>query len=204
MNATRTPAHVRDKIAFDRYSEKAAARFWAKVDKTGSCWNWTAANTSGYGTFYMGRIDGRVELIGAHRWSYLINVGPIPDGLVLDHLCRNRACVNPAHLEPVSPRVNAERGMWGDLKTHCPAGHPYDDDNTSRRRNRRSRECTTCRSIQHETRRRRNRVALEADFTAAKHGTINTYNDWMCRCQDCRDAQAAYQRNRKAKKAGMI
>ena len=122
MDATRLPAHERDRLAFERYSEKAAERFWSKVDKGPECWTWTAATANGYGAFYLGRSNKRVELMGAHRWSYLINVGPIPDGLVLDHLCRNPRCVNPEHLEPVTPQVNAERGLWGDLKTHCPAG----------------------------------------------------------------------------------
>ena len=204
MDATRLPAHERDRLAFERYSEKAAERFWSKVDKGPECWTWTAATANGYGAFYLGRSNKRVELMGAHRWSYLINVGPIPDGLVLDHLCRNPRCVNPEHLEPVTPQVNAERGLWGDLKTHCPAGHPYDDANTSRRPTRRSRECIKCRSAQAEARRRRNKRILDADPTAAKHGSINTYNDWMCRCQECRDALAAYHRRRKAKKAGLI
>jgi hypothetical protein len=107
-----------------------ATRFWPKVDKTDGCWLWTAAtNEFGYGIF---RIDGRN--VRAHRWAYEDLVGPIPKGLVLDHLCRTPACVRPDHLEPVTQKVNSERGapggrVWRSLKTHCPAGHPYEGDN---------------------------------------------------------------------------
>ena len=80
-------------------------RFWAKVDATGICWEWTAAlSDTGYGSFRLG--NG----IGAHRAAWQFLVGEIPSGLVLDHLCRNRRCVNPDHLEPVTQQVNAARG----------------------------------------------------------------------------------------------
>ncbi|WP_350225228.1 HNH endonuclease [Arthrobacter sp. efr-133-TYG-118] len=112
-----------------------AVRFWVKVDRAGpdDCWFWTkACNKQGYGTFNSG--DG---VIGAHRWSWESVNGPVPENLVLDHLCRVHNCVNPGHLEPATQAVNVERavpfGVYGSAnrrKTHCPQGHLYDDENT--------------------------------------------------------------------------
>lgn len=99
-------------------------RFWEKVKKTDTCWNWTAARfPTGYGAF---RAPDRV--LYAHRVAYELLIGPIPGGLHIDHLCRNRRCVNPAHLEPVAPAENVRRGNSGKLqarRTHCPRGHEY-------------------------------------------------------------------------------
>lgn len=88
-----------------------AERFWSKVDRDGGpdcCWPWLAARANGYGKFY---VDGR--MVRAHRFAYELLVGPIPEGLVLDHLCAVTFCVNPAHLEPVTQRENARRGDAG-------------------------------------------------------------------------------------------
>lgn len=84
-------------------------RFWAKVDKSSptECWIWKAAkHRNGYGNFWTGK---RPML--AHRYAYTILVGPILTGLQIDHLCRNRACVNPAHMEPVTLQENLRRGQ---------------------------------------------------------------------------------------------
>lgn len=97
------------------------------------CHQWTAyCSENGYGRFYL---DGRGLL--AHRWSYERHVGPIPHGLQIDHLCRNRGCVNPEHLEPVTPSENVRRGTAPNLArsraaelTHCKRGHAFDDENT--------------------------------------------------------------------------
>lgn len=107
-------------------------RFWSKTryDVETGCFNWLAYKNprGGYGRF---KVGGKLHV--AHRVAYQLSVGPIPDGLTLDHLCRNTACVNPLHLEPVSVGENIRRGTQGDAqraKTHCPREHPYDSENT--------------------------------------------------------------------------
>lgn len=128
--------------ALDRFAEKIATT-------DSGCVVWIASrNNSGYGTFNVG-----VRSTVAHRWSYEYHVGPIPDGLDLDHLCRNRACVYPEHLEPVTTSANLLRGVdvgqANAVKTHCPANHPYSGANLyvppSRPNNR---MCRTCRRDQ--------------------------------------------------------
>lgn len=104
-------------------------RFAAKVDVTDDCWLWTAAKyPNGYGVFSVAAGQNRL----AHRVAYELLVGPIPDGMQLDHLCRTRHCVNPAHLEPVTGIENRRRGagFGGALHepvTHCPQGHAYEE-----------------------------------------------------------------------------
>lgn len=97
--------------------------FATRVQKTDTCWLWTGGkNTSGYGQCSVGR-GTQV----AHRIVYEALVGPIPNGLTLDHLCRVRHCVNPAHMEPVTKGENTRRGKAA--KTHCNRGHPLSGDN---------------------------------------------------------------------------
>lgn len=136
-----------------RWIQTPEERFWAKVRKTESCWLWASTiNSSGYGAFSADSTD-----VLAHRFAYELLVGPIPAGLVLDHLCRVRHCVNPAHLEPVTVVENLRRGesfsAQNAAKTHCPAGHPYDAGNTIVRRGRR--ECRACVAARSLRRRRR-------------------------------------------------
>lgn len=99
-----------------------------KIRAEGSCWVWTAARRSGYGIV---RFDGRIQVV--HRIVYALLRGEIPEDLVLDHICRNRACCNPDHLEPVEFRVNILRGVGAAAinarKTHCKYGHPLAGDN---------------------------------------------------------------------------
>ncbi len=106
------------------YVEVLTPRFWRKVDASGDCWEWTGAKGNGYGVAWL---EG--GLTRPHRAVYEALVGPIPAGYQLDHLCRNRACVNPAHLEPVTQQENIRRG-FRISKMACPQGHPYDDGNT--------------------------------------------------------------------------
>lgn len=140
-------------------------RFWSKVTKSDHCWEWTAATDGGgYGAYFVRKVDGRTVLARAHRWAYEELVGPIPDGLVLDHLCRNRRCVNPAHLEPVTQGVNIARGEMVARAvearraiTHCPKGHGYTPENTVHRKSgaRTCRECNRLRCEQNNRRRAR-------------------------------------------------
>jgi hypothetical protein len=83
------------------------------------CWEWKLCKTKGYGQI---RLPDRLLL--AHRWVWLNLVGPIPEGLTLDHLCRNRSCVNPDHLEPVTMTVNRQRGTHDYTQGSCKRGHP--------------------------------------------------------------------------------
>jgi hypothetical protein len=107
-------------------------RFWSKVSQTGEsdCWEWEGTrNPKGYGRLAVGRTS-----VPAHRYAYELLIGPFPPGLVSDHLCRNRGCVNPSHIEPVTNRENILRGRTlpaeNIKRTHCKRGHPFDEANT--------------------------------------------------------------------------
>ena len=106
----------------DRMYLDPMQRFFSKVNLVDSCWAWTDHLAYGYGVFSI-----RGTVWKAHRFSYLIFNGPLASNLELDHLCRNRACVNPDHLEQVTRRVNFERGIHPATtrikKTHCSEGH---------------------------------------------------------------------------------
>ena len=101
-------------------------RFWEKVEKTDGCWRWLGATTKGYGQFW----DNKRSPAKAHRVAYEMCVGPIPEGLHIDHLCCNPICVNPEHLEPVTNRENVQRGFRRrPRRAHCSKGHPLAGDN---------------------------------------------------------------------------
>ena len=128
----------------------AEERFWPKVDASGDCWEWTATRTKlGYGMFalYINPADTQTTGVCAHRFAYESLVGPIPEGLVLDHLCRNPGCVNPDHLQPVTQAENHRRGIrWTPQKlnrTTCKHGHTFEGDNVGRHKDG-ARYCRTC------------------------------------------------------------
>ncbi len=122
-----------------------ADRFWAKVNvgERGDCWEWAASLNHGYGQFW---IIEAGRPVAAHRVAYEMIVGPIPEGLQIDHLCRNRACVNPSHMQPVTRRENLIRGEGfagvNERKTHCLRGHEYIESNTIWWRGKR--KCRSC------------------------------------------------------------
>lgn len=125
------PVARRDELvdALDRFTAKY------EINPVSGCWLWQASrDKDGYGLFS----NERRRTVRAHRWSYEHFVGPIPDGYQIDHVlargCTNRSCVNPEHLEPVTPQVNTLRGFGpagvNARKQVCPQGHPYDEANT--------------------------------------------------------------------------
>lgn len=121
-------------------------RFWNKVE-IGDCWQWLAAtNSRGYGHFW----DG-TRLQYAHRFIWQELVGPIPEGLTIDHLCRNKRCVNPDHLEVVEPTVNWRRAPHANTRKQvCSRGHAFDEANTEIYRGKR--KCLACVPINNRSR----------------------------------------------------
>lgn len=127
-----------------RHIEVSETLFWNGTP----CWIWTACKThDGYG-----RIQVRKHALMAHRVSYEEHIGPIPEGLTLDHLCRHRACINPLHSDPVTMEVNILRGLGmgalNAVKTHCKRGHPLSGENLYLYSDGR-RSCQVCRRAYH-------------------------------------------------------
>ena len=133
-------------------------RFWDRVEKgdPDECWHWRPApNKRGYGvlTTWSG---GKQTSEYAHRISYELSVGTIPEGLTIDHLCMNKRCVNPAHLEAVTGPINSRR--WSQSITHCAHGHEYTEANTYVD----SRNCRNCRGCRVDQARRRRKGTVAA------------------------------------------
>ncbi len=132
---------------------KQDARFWRQVDDSGSCWIWTGIKDyKGYGQFSA----NNKKHLAAHRWAYEALVGPIKEGFVVDHLCRNRACCNPDHMEIVTPTENVMRGegitAQNARRAECSCGHTY---SVAHRKDGRSyRFCKRCKNEQQREKRR--------------------------------------------------
>lgn len=123
-----------------RYGDdRLPENFWSRVSEDSSgCWLWTGAQKGkGYANVWHNKRDDY-----GHRVAYRELVGEIPAGLVIDHLCRNRLCVNPQHMEPVTNRENLVRGVRFEPPTHCKRGHEMTQENTARWSGRR--QCRTC------------------------------------------------------------
>lgn len=136
-------------VAPDRRSRwgefSSAERFWLQVVRTDGCWEWCGyRDRKGYGRLSRS-IDGCKRNFKAHRFAYELLIGPIPDGLPLDHLCRNPACVKPDHLEPVTPRENWMRGFHPTVVASrantCKRGHSLADAYVDHRGCRHCRPC---------------------------------------------------------------
>ena len=158
------------------------ARFAAFTNKRGPvvtgvrgrCWTWkSTVNPGGYGVMI---VQGRKWM--AHRWAYEFYVGPIPEGLTLDHLCRRPGCVRPSHLEPVTMNENTKRAPTqvttiNAAKTHCVHGHPFDGYNLIIRPDGKSRECRQCvydRNREFKRRKRRDQLAV-TEYVLIEPGT---------------------------------
>lgn len=167
-------------------------RFWDKVKMgwPGECWEWQAAiDQNGYGKW---------NQFMAHRVAYTQCVGPIGEGLVLDHLCRNRACVNPWHLEEVTQRTNILRGEHAVAvnarKTHCPQGHTYEEhayiDTGGRRR------CGICRPTTHKTGHQRTWTSCINGHELTEENTYVPPGTKKRKCRACRQRRKREWRER--------
>lgn len=153
-----------------RVKRPVGERFWSKVRiLDDGCWLWTAAllKASASGSGGYGLFDDEKTML-AHIWVYRATIGPVPVGKQLDHLCRNRACVNPLHLEPVTCRQNILRGEGlaavNAKKTHCIHGHPFSGENLGKQSQNgkyKGRKCKMCAMLQQRVRRSKQKQNYE-------------------------------------------
>lgn len=164
-------------------------RFMSHVmpEPMSGCWLWIGGRSgNGYGLWGI-REKGLKRTEGAHRRSYFLHKGKIPNGMVIDHLCRNRCCVNPDHLEVVTMSENVNRGMMPQInlsKTHCPQGHPYNEENTfihKRLDGRVGRECFICKRESQKISREKNKESINEQQRTKRQSVTEK----QVKCETC-------------------
>lgn len=153
------------KYGLSKLPERISSRI--AIDSESGCWEWEGAKSNGYGRVYW---KGKPR--PTHRVAYTLYVGEIPEGKQIDHLCANPCCMNPEHLQPVTPQVNTLRGRAieaaqerGRRTTHCKHGHEFNEKNTYRRKNG-SRACLECIRTRARERYRKKAGIVEGDGRA--------------------------------------
>lgn len=155
-------------------------KFWKRVDASGDCWEWIGViDRGGYGTFSLGATTGSRL---AHRVVWGVLAGYLSTDLEVDHLCFNRRCVNPDHLEPVTHEENQRRKRWNPwlnktYRTRCPQGHAYDVENTRIRAN----GTRTCRACENQ----RARAKRKSDSAARVASGYQPPPNWRLKVTHC-------------------
>lgn len=186
------------------FSAEAQAAFWARVLRGSrtACWPWQGWLNQGYGDWRAPHYG--VSSARAHRVAYELVKGTIPGPLVLDHLCRNRACCNPDHLEPVSDRVNTMRGIGitaqASRQTHCHRGHPLAGDNLRlySKGTPTIRHCFACHLERSKLRKRRVRAEAIHGGYCTRCGKVPTESGFSL-CVGCRAKARQYWHRSQAK-----
>lgn len=173
----------------ERYLEILLSRSYLTA---AGCWEWTGTrDKDGYAKLSHHDRDWR-----AHRFAWSALIAPVPSGLVVDHLCRNRSCVNVEHLEPVTVRENTMRGWavtsYNSRKLTCPRGHTDLKIVTTTG----ERWCPRCTFDEKRARRDRN-AAAGLPAGDLRHGTMTGYDEFRCRCNDCRAVKARLRPSRR-------
>lgn len=168
-------------------------RFWRYVEKTDSCWVWNGARDwAGYGKMHW---KGQLQM--AHRVSYELTKGSIPVGLTIDHICRNKACVNPDHLEAVTQAENIARGTLKDNRA-CRRGHPMTEENTyiDTRGRRKCKQCNVFHVLNHKAKwgqgqKSRQQMLLPCPFCFAPGFSASALKAHLQECAAYQSTEAA-------------